>query len=161
MRVDGEQTDRQVSQRCLFGGSRSNQKLTSVPSRPWTSQRELHSDSGRRGAGGGAGEAHQYLWRLQPGRVCRRTAVRLGQLRVPAAGFRHRGHTGEDAEKAATATRTATLQPPVAVLSLQINSPRRLPLDGCGKVVQAACGGTQVAVLNGQWPRTHLQHINC
>ncbi|KAK2828412.1 hypothetical protein Q5P01_019446 [Channa striata] len=30
----------------------------------------------------------------------------------------------------------------------QINSPRRLPLKGCGKVVQAACGGTQVAVLN-------------
>uniref|UniRef100_A0A3Q2CFD9 RCC1 like n=1 Tax=Cyprinodon variegatus TaxID=28743 RepID=A0A3Q2CFD9_CYPVA len=32
--------------------------------------------------------------------------------------------------------------------STQINSPRRLPLKGCGKVVQAACGGTQVAVLN-------------
>uniref|UniRef100_A0A8P4KM97 RCC1 like n=1 Tax=Dicentrarchus labrax TaxID=13489 RepID=A0A8P4KM97_DICLA len=30
----------------------------------------------------------------------------------------------------------------------QINSPRRLPLKGCGKIVQAACGGTQVAVLN-------------
>uniref|UniRef100_A0AAQ6A0I2 RCC1-like domain-containing protein n=1 Tax=Amphiprion ocellaris TaxID=80972 RepID=A0AAQ6A0I2_AMPOC len=30
----------------------------------------------------------------------------------------------------------------------QINSPRHLPLKGCGKVVQAACGGTQVAVLN-------------
>uniref|UniRef100_A0A3P8WC91 RCC1 like n=1 Tax=Cynoglossus semilaevis TaxID=244447 RepID=A0A3P8WC91_CYNSE len=30
----------------------------------------------------------------------------------------------------------------------QINSPRLLPLKGCGKVVQAACGGTQVAVLN-------------
>lgn len=35
-------------------------------------------------------------------------------------------------------------------LSLQINSPRLLPLKGCGKAVQAACGGTQVAVLNGQ-----------
>ncbi|XP_051903161.1 RCC1-like G exchanging factor-like protein [Hippocampus zosterae] len=32
----------------------------------------------------------------------------------------------------------------------QINSPRRLPLPGCGRVVQAACGGTQVAVLNEQ-----------
>ncbi|XP_068187344.1 RCC1-like G exchanging factor-like protein isoform X2 [Antennarius striatus] len=32
----------------------------------------------------------------------------------------------------------------------QINSPRRLPLIGCGKVVQAACGGTQVAVLNDE-----------
>lgn len=32
----------------------------------------------------------------------------------------------------------------------QINSPRHLPLKGCGKVVQAACGGTQVAVLNEQ-----------
>lgn len=32
----------------------------------------------------------------------------------------------------------------------QINSPRRLPLNGCGKVVQAACGGTQVAVLNDE-----------
>uniref|UniRef100_A0A8C9XR03 RCC1 like n=1 Tax=Sander lucioperca TaxID=283035 RepID=A0A8C9XR03_SANLU len=30
----------------------------------------------------------------------------------------------------------------------QINSPRHLPLKGCGKVVQAACGGTQVATLN-------------
>lgn len=30
----------------------------------------------------------------------------------------------------------------------QMNSPRRLPLKGCGKLVQAACGGTQVAVLN-------------
>ncbi|XP_077448917.1 RCC1-like G exchanging factor-like protein isoform X2 [Stigmatopora argus] len=30
----------------------------------------------------------------------------------------------------------------------QVNSPRRLPLPGCGNVVQAACGGTQVAVLN-------------
>uniref|UniRef100_H3CY41 RCC1 like n=1 Tax=Tetraodon nigroviridis TaxID=99883 RepID=H3CY41_TETNG len=30
----------------------------------------------------------------------------------------------------------------------QINSPRHLPVEGCGKVVQAACGGTQVAVLN-------------
>ncbi|KAM6911681.1 RCC1-like G exchanging factor-like protein isoform 2-T4 [Lycodopsis pacificus] len=32
--------------------------------------------------------------------------------------------------------------------STQINSPRLLPLVGCGKVVQAACGGTQVVVLN-------------
>uniref|UniRef100_A0A1A8PJJ8 Williams-Beuren syndrome chromosome region 16 homolog n=1 Tax=Nothobranchius rachovii TaxID=451742 RepID=A0A1A8PJJ8_9TELE len=32
--------------------------------------------------------------------------------------------------------------------STQITSPRHLPLNGCGKVVQAACGGTQVAVLN-------------
>ncbi|KAI3373980.1 hypothetical protein L3Q82_022551 [Scortum barcoo] len=30
----------------------------------------------------------------------------------------------------------------------QINSPRHLPLKGCGKLIQAACGGTQVAVLN-------------
>ncbi|KAM3868540.1 RCC1-like G exchanging factor-like protein [Diretmus argenteus] len=30
----------------------------------------------------------------------------------------------------------------------QINSPRRLPLNDCGKVVQAACGGSQVAILN-------------
>uniref|UniRef100_A0AAX7T2W6 RCC1-like domain-containing protein n=1 Tax=Astatotilapia calliptera TaxID=8154 RepID=A0AAX7T2W6_ASTCA len=30
----------------------------------------------------------------------------------------------------------------------QMNSPRHLPLKGCGKVVQAACGGTQVAILN-------------
>ncbi|XP_035761298.1 RCC1-like G exchanging factor-like protein [Neolamprologus brichardi] len=29
-----------------------------------------------------------------------------------------------------------------------MNSPRHLPLKGCGKVVQAACGGTQVAILN-------------
>ncbi|XP_013859479.1 RCC1-like G exchanging factor-like protein [Austrofundulus limnaeus] len=34
--------------------------------------------------------------------------------------------------------------------STQINTPRHLPLSGCGKVVQAACGGTQVAVLNDQ-----------
>ncbi|KAM8897302.1 RCC1-like G exchanging factor-like protein isoform 2-T4 [Spinachia spinachia] len=32
--------------------------------------------------------------------------------------------------------------------STQLNSPRLLPLVGCGKVVQAACGGTQVAILN-------------
>ncbi|XP_036071082.1 RCC1-like G exchanging factor-like protein isoform X4 [Oryzias melastigma] len=32
--------------------------------------------------------------------------------------------------------------------STQMNSPRRLPLTGCGTVLQAACGGTQVAVLN-------------
>uniref|UniRef100_A0A3P9LZP7 RCC1 like n=1 Tax=Oryzias latipes TaxID=8090 RepID=A0A3P9LZP7_ORYLA len=32
--------------------------------------------------------------------------------------------------------------------STQMNSPRHLPLKGCGTVVQAACGGTQVAVLN-------------
>ncbi|CAJ1063244.1 RCC1-like G exchanging factor-like protein [Xyrichtys novacula] len=32
--------------------------------------------------------------------------------------------------------------------STQINSPHHLPLRGCGKVVQAACGGTQVAILN-------------
>ncbi|KAM9846328.1 RCC1-like G exchanging factor-like protein isoform 2-T2 [Aulostomus maculatus] len=32
----------------------------------------------------------------------------------------------------------------------QINSPRHLPLGGCGKVVQAACGGSQVAILNDQ-----------
>ncbi|MBN3325406.1 RCC1L protein, partial [Atractosteus spatula] len=30
----------------------------------------------------------------------------------------------------------------------QINAPRRLPLPGVGQVQQAACGGTQVAVLN-------------
>uniref|UniRef100_W5KJE7 RCC1 like n=1 Tax=Astyanax mexicanus TaxID=7994 RepID=W5KJE7_ASTMX len=30
----------------------------------------------------------------------------------------------------------------------QISSPRLLPLDGVGKVTQAACGGTQVAILN-------------
>uniref|UniRef100_A0A665U8Q5 RCC1-like domain-containing protein n=1 Tax=Echeneis naucrates TaxID=173247 RepID=A0A665U8Q5_ECHNA len=30
----------------------------------------------------------------------------------------------------------------------QLSSPRRVPLKGCGKVVQAACGGTQVAVIN-------------
>ncbi|XP_067347985.1 RCC1-like G exchanging factor-like protein isoform X1 [Channa argus] len=30
----------------------------------------------------------------------------------------------------------------------QISSPRHLPLKGCGKVAQAACGGTQVAILN-------------
>lgn len=36
------------------------------------------------------------------------------------------------------------------ILVFQINSPRLLPLVGCGKVVQAACGGTQVVVLNGQ-----------
>ncbi|XP_056910288.1 RCC1-like G exchanging factor-like protein [Takifugu flavidus] len=30
----------------------------------------------------------------------------------------------------------------------QISSPRLLPLNSCGKVVQAACGGTQVAILN-------------
>lgn len=39
--------------------------------------------------------------------------------------------------------------------NFQINSPRRLPLKGCGKVVQAACGGTQVAVLNGQFIQLH------
>jgi len=32
----------------------------------------------------------------------------------------------------------------------QMNSPRHLPLDGCGRVLQAACGGTQVAILNGE-----------
>ncbi|KAG7217143.1 hypothetical protein INR49_027684 [Caranx melampygus] len=32
----------------------------------------------------------------------------------------------------------------------QINSPRLLPLSGCGRVVQAACGGTQVAILNAR-----------
>lgn len=37
----------------------------------------------------------------------------------------------------------------------QINSPRHLPLTSCGKVVQAACGGTQVAVLNGQFTPGH------
>ncbi|KAK5616304.1 RCC1-like G exchanging factor-like protein [Crenichthys baileyi] len=36
----------------------------------------------------------------------------------------------------------------LATESTQMNSPRHLPLKGCGKVVQAACGGTQVAVLN-------------
>lgn len=41
----------------------------------------------------------------------------------------------------------------------QINSPRHLPLKGCGKVVQAACGGTQVAVLNGQFVQIHLETI--
>ncbi|KAK7907044.1 hypothetical protein WMY93_015656 [Mugilogobius chulae] len=34
--------------------------------------------------------------------------------------------------------------------STQVNSPRRLPLTGCGRVVQAECGGSQVAVLNDQ-----------
>ncbi|XP_062392118.1 RCC1-like G exchanging factor-like protein [Sardina pilchardus] len=32
--------------------------------------------------------------------------------------------------------------------STQISSPRLLPLEGVGRVQQAACGGTQVAVLN-------------
>lgn len=32
----------------------------------------------------------------------------------------------------------------------QIPTPRRLPLDGCGRLVQATCGGSQVAVLNDQ-----------
>ncbi|XP_030216471.1 RCC1-like G exchanging factor-like protein isoform X1 [Gadus morhua] len=32
--------------------------------------------------------------------------------------------------------------------SSQINSPKHLPLEGCGRVLQAACGGTQVAILN-------------
>ncbi|KAJ3589828.1 hypothetical protein NHX12_010669 [Muraenolepis orangiensis] len=32
--------------------------------------------------------------------------------------------------------------------STQMNTPRLLPLEGCGRVLQAACGGTQVAVLN-------------
>uniref|UniRef100_A0A8B9JDU5 RCC1 like n=1 Tax=Astyanax mexicanus TaxID=7994 RepID=A0A8B9JDU5_ASTMX len=32
----------------------------------------------------------------------------------------------------------------------QISSPRLLPLDGVGKVTQAACGGTQVAILNDE-----------
>lgn len=36
------------------------------------------------------------------------------------------------------------------IISFQISSPRLLPLNSCGKVVQAACGGTQVAILNGQ-----------
>lgn len=43
------------------------------------------------------------------------------------------------------------------VFVLQISSPRLLPLKGCGKVVQAACGGTQVAILNGQFSQ-HTQH---
>lgn len=30
----------------------------------------------------------------------------------------------------------------------QINSPRHMPFKGVGKIVQAACGGTQVAILN-------------
>lgn len=33
----------------------------------------------------------------------------------------------------------------------QISSPRLLPLKGLGKVTQAVCGGTQVAVLNGMY----------
>ncbi|XP_036380989.1 RCC1-like G exchanging factor-like protein [Megalops cyprinoides] len=32
----------------------------------------------------------------------------------------------------------------------QINSPRRLPVEGVGRIQQAACGGTQVAVLNNK-----------
>uniref|UniRef100_A0A7N8X1T9 RCC1 like n=1 Tax=Mastacembelus armatus TaxID=205130 RepID=A0A7N8X1T9_9TELE len=40
------------------------------------------------------------------------------------------------------------LQLALATEATQINSPRHLPLKDCGKVVQAACGGTQVAVLN-------------
>uniref|UniRef100_A0A3B3ZX42 RCC1-like domain-containing protein n=1 Tax=Periophthalmus magnuspinnatus TaxID=409849 RepID=A0A3B3ZX42_9GOBI len=32
----------------------------------------------------------------------------------------------------------------------QVNSPCRLPLPDCGRVVQAVCGGSQVAVLNDQ-----------
>lgn len=36
----------------------------------------------------------------------------------------------------------------MATDATQMPSPRRLPLDGCGRLVQAACGGTQVAALN-------------
>lgn len=32
----------------------------------------------------------------------------------------------------------------------QMAAPQRLPVDGCGRLVQAACGGSQVAVLNDQ-----------
>uniref|UniRef100_A0AAV2JAU5 RCC1-like domain-containing protein n=1 Tax=Knipowitschia caucasica TaxID=637954 RepID=A0AAV2JAU5_KNICA len=42
------------------------------------------------------------------------------------------------------------LQLAIATDHAQVNSPRRLPLSGCGRVVQAACGGSQVAVLNDQ-----------
>lgn len=39
-----------------------------------------------------------------------------------------------------------------------MNSPRHLPLKGCGKVVQAACGGTQVAILNGQFTQSNRKN---
>ena len=48
-----------------------------------------------------------------------------------------------------------TGDPALIVRLFQINSPRHLPLSSCGKVVQAACGGTQVAVLNGQFTPQH------
>lgn len=38
----------------------------------------------------------------------------------------------------------------MATDTTQLASPRRLPVDGCGRLVQAACGGSQVAVLNDQ-----------
>ncbi|CAN9501049.1 unnamed protein product [Ophioblennius macclurei] len=37
-----------------------------------------------------------------------------------------------------------------ATQEAQLNSPRLLPLDGVGKLVEAACGGTQMAVLNDE-----------
>ncbi|XP_076867246.1 RCC1-like G exchanging factor-like protein [Brachyhypopomus gauderio] len=40
------------------------------------------------------------------------------------------------------------LQLALVTEAAQISSPRLLPLDSVGKVAQAACGGTQVAVLN-------------
>lgn len=40
------------------------------------------------------------------------------------------------------------MQLAMAIEVTQINSPRHLPLKGCGRVVQAVCGGTQVAILN-------------
>lgn len=38
----------------------------------------------------------------------------------------------------------------LVVFYSQLSSPRQLPLEGVGKVQQAACGGTQVAILNGK-----------
>lgn len=64
--------------------------------RSGTPQHQLQSCGGGRGSGRGGGAADQHVWRLQPGCVQRWTAVWVGQLWIPAAGFGHRGHTGEE-----------------------------------------------------------------
>lgn len=75
---------------------------------------------------------------LQLASVTEATQVRTGEVAAPETRL----------EK--SKTKTAAIVWSDCCVSAQINSPRLLPLNGCGKVVQAACGGTQVAVVNGQ-----------
>ena len=50
--------------------------------------------------------------------------------------------------------------PLIFLFVFQINSPQHLPLKDCGKVVQAACGGTQVAILNGTFIQLHIRTVH-